>query len=158
MLSSDVENVIEVSPPSSSPSQQTNTPIDAVPSLSLSQTTAGTQAAPKSKVTPKQDQLNKDINIKNDILVPFYRKRDLGQASESDRKEIITRQTTLKRLKNELKEVIQKATRQKKLRHERKRKLESMDGTTRKNVIGKATSDLGRLEKCDKSELIKAIC
>ena len=88
----------------------------------------------------------------------FYRKRDLGQASESDRKEIITRQTTLKGLKKELKEVIQNATRQKKRRDERKRKLESMDETTRKNVIGKATSDLGRLEKCDKSELIKAIC
>ena len=54
----------------------------------------------------------------------FYGKRDLGQASESDRKEIIIRQTTLKRLKKELKEVIQNTTRQKKLRDERKRKLE----------------------------------
>ena len=95
--------------------------------MSLSQTTAGTQAVPKSNVTPKQDELNKDINIKNDILVSFYRKRDLGQASEGNRKEIITRQTTLKRLKKELKEVIQNATRQKKLRDERKRKLESME-------------------------------
>ena len=62
----------------------------------------------------------------------LYRKRDLGQASESDRKEILTRQANLKRLKKELKEVIQNDTRQKKLRYKRKRKLESMDETTRK--------------------------
>ena len=67
--------------------------------LRLSQTTAGTQAAPKPKVTLKQDELNKDISIENEILVSLYRKRDLGQASESDRKEILTRQPTLKRLK-----------------------------------------------------------
>ena len=146
-----------LSPPSSSPSHQATTPTDLVHSSSLSQTTAGTQAAPKPKVTPKQDELNKDINIENEILVSLYRKRDLEQASESDRKEILTRKATLKRLKKELKEVIQNATRQKKLRDERKRKLESMDETTRKKLMGKATSDLGRLEKCDKSELIKAI-
>ena len=46
------------------------------------QTTVGTQAAPKPKVTPKQDELNKDISIKMEILVPLYRKRHLEQASE----------------------------------------------------------------------------
>ena len=56
-----------------------------------------------------------------------------------------------------MKSAIQNATRQKKLRDERKRKLESMDETTRKKLMGKATSDLGRPDKCDKSELIKAI-
>ena len=123
-----------------SPPQQATTLTDAVPSSSLSLTTAGTQAAPKPKVTPKLDELNKDINIENEILVSLYRKHDLGQA----------RQVTLKRLKKELKEVIQNATRQKKLRDERKRKLESMDETTRKKLMGKATCDLGRPEKCDK--------
>jgi len=63
----------------------------------------------------------------------------------------------LQRLKKELKETIQNAARQKKLRDERKRKLESVDETTRKKLMGKATSDLGRPEKCDKLELIKAI-
>ena len=53
--------------------------------------------------------------------------------------------------------MIQNATGQKKLRDERKRKLKSMDGTTRKKLIGKATSDLGWPVKCDKSELIKVI-
>ena len=70
---------------------------------SLSQTTTGTQAAPKAKVTPKKYELNKDINIENKILLSLHRKRDLGQASESDRKEILSRQATLKQLKKELK-------------------------------------------------------
>ena len=56
----------------------------------------------------------------------------MGQASESDRKEILTRQATQKRLKKELKEEIQNASPQKKVRDERKRKLESMDETERK--------------------------
>ena len=33
-----------------------------------------------------------------------------------------------------------------------------MDKTTRKKLMGKAKSDLDRPEKCDKQELIKAIC
>ena len=33
-----------------------------------------------------------------------------------------------------------------------------MDETARKMLMGKATSVLCRLEKCNKSELIKAIC
>ena len=70
---------------------------------SLSQTTTGTQAAPKAKVTPKKYELNKDIEIENEVLLSLHRKRDLGHASESDRKEMLTRQATLKQLKKELK-------------------------------------------------------
>ena len=76
-------------------------------------------------------------------LVSLYRKRDLGQVYESDCKDILTRQATLKRLKKELKEAIQNATRQKKLHDERTNKFERMDKTTRKKLIDKATSDLG---------------
>ena len=86
-------------------------PTDAVLSSSLSQTTAGTEGVAKPKVTLKQDELNKDINI----LVSLYRKQDLRQAFESDDKEALTRQANLTRLKKELKEVIQNATGQKKL-------------------------------------------
>ena len=119
-------------------------PTDAVLSLSPLQTTAGTQAAPKPKVTQKQDELNKDINTEIKILASLYRKRDLEQASESDRKD--TKQAsdtkaTEERVEEE--EVIQNATLQKKLRDERKRKIESMDKTTRKKLMYKATSDLG---------------
>ena len=113
----DVENIIEVSPPFSCLSQQATTRTDTVPCSSLSQTTAGTQASPEPKVTPKQDEINKYIITENEILVSLYRKQDLGQASESDRKEISTREATLKRLKKVLKEVIQNANRQKKLRN-----------------------------------------
>ena len=95
--------------------------------------------------------------MENDVLVSLYRKRDLGQASESDRKKILTRQATLKWRKKELKEAIQNTTGQKKLPDERICKLESMDATTRKILMGKATSTLDRPEKYDNSELIKAI-
>ena len=88
----------------------------------------------------------------------LYWKRDLGQVSESNLKEILTTQSTLNWLSKELKEVIRKATRQKKLRDERKRKLESMSKVTHIKLLGKATSDLGQPEKCDKSELVKTIC
>ena len=46
----------------------------------------------KPKLTPKQDELNKIVNIENEILVSLYRKQNLGQASDSDRKEISARQ------------------------------------------------------------------
>ena len=46
----------------------------------------------KQKLTPKQDELNKMINIENEILVSLYRKQNLGQASDSDHKEISARQ------------------------------------------------------------------
>ena len=58
LLLLDVENVIEVCPPSSSPSQQTTTPADAVLSSYLSQTTGWTQAALKPKVSLKQDEFS----------------------------------------------------------------------------------------------------
>ena len=107
----------------------------------------------KPKLAPKQDELNKMVNIENEI----YRKQNLGQASDSDRQEISARQKELNRLKKQLKETIQNAARQKKLRDERKRKLENIDETIRKKLMGKATSELGRPKKCDKPELIKAI-
>ena len=109
------------------------------------------------KLTPKQDELNKMVNIENEILVSLYRKQNLGQASDSDRKEISARQNELNRLKKQLKETIQNAARQKKLRDERKRKLGNIDETIRQKLMGKATSELGRPEKCDKPEFIKAI-
>ena len=56
--------------------------------LPLSQTTAEPQAAPKPKVIPKQDELNRDSNIENEMLVPLYQKRDLRQPTKSDHKEI----------------------------------------------------------------------
>ena len=90
-LSSDVENVVKVSHLSSYLSQQATTMADAVPSSSLSQMTAGTRAVPKPKITPNKEELNKDMNIAKEILVSLYRKRDLGQASESHCKVILNR-------------------------------------------------------------------
>ena len=42
--------------------------------------------------------------------------------------------------KKEMKEAIQNTTRQNKFRHERKRKLESIDETTRRKLMGKVMS------------------
>ena len=82
----------------------------------------------------------------------------MGQASESDCKVTFTMQAPIKELKKELKKVIQNTTRQKKQRDERNCKMEGMDETTPKKLMGKVTSDLGQLGKCDKSEIIKTIC
>ena len=82
------------------------------------------------------------VNIENETLVSLYRKQNLGQTSDSDRKEISARQKELNRLKKQLKETIQNAARQKKLRDERKRKLENIDEMIRKKLMGKATSEL----------------
>ena len=55
-------------------------------------------------LTPSQEKVKQKINIENDILAGLYRKRDLGQLSQSDRKEITSRETTLKKYKSELKQ------------------------------------------------------
>ena len=86
-----LENVVKVSHLSSSLSQHATIPTDTVPSSSLSQMTAGTRAVPKPKITPNQEELNKDINIDKEILVSLYRKLDLGKASESHCKVILSR-------------------------------------------------------------------
>ena len=63
----------------------------------------------------------------------------MGQASESDCKVTFTMQATIKELKKELKKVIQNTTRQKKQPNERKCKMESMDETTHKTLMGKVS-------------------
>ena len=88
-----------------------------------------TEAAPKPKVTPKQNNFNKIFNIKNEILVSLYGKRDLGQASENNRKERVERSDS-------------KRNSTKRQRGERKRKLESIEETTLKKLMNKAASDL----------------
>ena len=45
--------------------------------------------------TPAQDEVKQKINTENDILVGLYRKRGLGQLSQSDQKEITSRKATL---------------------------------------------------------------
>ena len=103
-----------------------------------------TEAAPKPKVTPKQNNFNKIFNIKNEILVSLYGKRDLGQASENNRKERVERSDS-------------KRNSTKRQRGERKRKLESIEETTLKKLMNKAASDLCWPEKCNNLEFIKTI-
>ena len=96
------------SPSSSSSTTATESSIS---STSSNQVAEGfSDAAPKAKPTPKQDELNKKINTENEILVSLYRKRDLGQASESDHKEIITRKETLRNLRKNFRSYIKSNT------------------------------------------------
>ena len=50
----------------------------------------------------KQDEINKQINVENEILVALYKKKELKQVTENDRKEIKTRQENLEKLKKKL--------------------------------------------------------
>ena len=47
--------------------------------------------------TPKQDELNKQINVENEILVVLYKKKELNQMMENDKKEIETQKKTWKK-------------------------------------------------------------
>ena len=59
----------------------------------------------RNQSTPKQDELCKQINIENEILVVLYKKKELNQLTESDRGEIKTRKETLEKLKRKLREL-----------------------------------------------------
>ena len=47
--------------------------------------------------TPKQDELNKQNNVENEILVVLYKKKELNQMMENDKKEIETQKKTWKK-------------------------------------------------------------
>ena len=94
--------------------------------------------------TPKQDELNKQVNVENEILVVLYKKKELNQMTENNRKEIETRKENLEKLKKKLRELKLNRQRSQKYRNKRKRKLYILDEETRKNVTGKGTSEPGR--------------
>ena len=105
--------------------------------------------------TPKQDELNKQINVENEILVVLYKKKELNQMTENDRKEIERRKENLEKLKKKLRELKLNRQRSQKYRNERKRKLDALDEETRKKVTGKGTSEPNRPQKYDNAELIE---
>ena len=117
--SSEVEVVVKASSTNTAASTSYSTPSPSLPPSKISSSTVNCvyecppDVTPKLKQTPKQDELNEKINIENEILVSLFRKRDLGQAIETDHKEIIARQGTLEQLKKQLKETISNQVRQK---------------------------------------------
>ena len=56
--------------------------------------------------TPKQNELNKQINVENEILVVWYKKKELNEMTENDRKEIETRKENLEKLKKNLRDKV----------------------------------------------------
>ena len=53
---------------------------------------------------PAQEKVKQKINTENNILVGLYQKRDLGQLSQGDCKEIRSRETTPRKYKEYLKQ------------------------------------------------------
>ena len=102
--------------------------------------------------------MNKQINVENEILVVLYKKKELNQMMENDRKEIETRKENLDKLKKKFRELKLNRQRSRNYRNESKRKLDSLDEGTRKKVTGKGTSEPGRPQKFENAELIEAIC
>ena len=107
--------------------------------------------------TPKQDELDKQINVENEILAVLYKKKELNQMTVNDQKEIETRKENLEKLKKKLRELKLNRQCSQKYRNERKRKLDALDDETRKKVTGKGTSEPGCPQKYDNAELIEAI-
>ena len=91
--------------------------------------------------TPKQGDISKQLNVENEILVILYKKKDLNQMTESDRKETKTRQSNLEKLKKKHNDLKLSRKRLKKYRFDRKRKLDVLDEITRNKVSGKETPD-----------------
>ena len=60
----------------------------------------------------------------------LYRKRDLGKLSQSDRKEITSREATLRKYKADLKQKEAARKRQQKFRVNKKRKIQAIEEQT----------------------------
>ena len=82
--------------------------------------------APLTYETQKQDKINRQINVDNEILVVLYKKKELNQMTENDRKE-----NKLEILKKKLKDLNLSRKRSKQYRPEHKRKLDALDQITR---------------------------
>ena len=78
--------------------------------------------------TPSQ-KINTENNI-NDILVSLYQKRDLGQLSQCDCKEITSRESTLRKYKANLKQKDAASKQQQKFRVNQKRKIQAIEEQT----------------------------
>ena len=83
--------------------------------------------------TPAQEKVEQKINIENDILVDLYRKRDLGQLSQSYRNEITSREATLRKSKADLKQKEAARKRQQKFCANQKRKTQAIEEQTGAN-------------------------
>ena len=92
--------------------------------------------APLTHETSEQDEINKQTNIENEILVVLYKKKELNQMMGNDQKEIKARQANLEKLKKKLDDLKLSRKLSKKFRLNRKRKLDVLDEITRKKVTG----------------------
>ena len=100
-------NVTIQLPPAAS-QESTESSLEPTESVTLNDTQSSTETTPSEASipseapTPVQEEVKRKINIENDILVGLYHKQDIGQLSQNDRKEILSREATLKRYKADL--------------------------------------------------------
>ena len=85
----------------------------------------------KSKSDKRLTPNYKSKNNKSDILVRLCRKRDVGQLSQSDLKEITSREATLRKCKANLKQKEASRKRQQKFRvYQKRKKIQEIEEQT----------------------------
>ena len=152
-------NVTIKLPPTAS-QESTESSLEPTESVSLNDTQSSTETNPSGASIPSetsttaQEEVKRRINIENDILVGLYCKRDVGELSQNDRKEISSREATLKKYNANLKQKKLNRKWQQKLRSNQKRKpieIEKQKG----EKLSKQSQDEER--EAHNKELIAAI-
>ena len=90
-------------------------------------------------------------------MLCLYKKCDHGVLTDQDRAELKSRQEHLSELEKMLRQAEDNRKRGKKLRDNLKRKLNSLDGDTRKKLPGKTIISPGAPQKVNNDEPIAAI-
>ena len=132
-------NVTIKLPPTAS-QESTESCLEPTESVSLNDTQSSTETSPSGASIPTetsttaQEEVKRRINIENDILVGLYCKRDVGELSQNDRKEISSREATLKKYNANLKQKKLNRKWQQKLRSNQKRKLIEIEKQTREKL------------------------
>ena len=77
-------------------------------------------------ISPKQNEIQRKLDLTNDILDALYHKRFMGLLSENVGKELKKNQVILSSLKKDMKKCLQNVMRQKKQRTMTQAKLKSL--------------------------------
>ena len=133
----------------STPTEPQQQPTDPIETITVE------PSEPTLHPTPSQEKIKAEIGTDSEILLGFIRKRDIGQATSMDLKEIKSRQTQLDAKKAKLKTMELTQKRQQKFRLNQKRKIENLEKETGAKLT--KTSREEEKEEYNKS-LIEAMC
>ena len=115
-----------------------------------------TNPQPSTEILPSNTNtaVKQNVNTVNDILMGLYRKRDLGQLSQSDHAEITSREATLRKYKADLKQKEVAHKRQQKFRVNKKLKIQAIEEQTKVKLLKNSEEEEKHV---DKEELIAVI-